>query len=31
MIEVVGYCPLNNIEKMWQITLLIENGEIEKY
>ena len=28
-IEVKGYCPLKDIEKAWQISLLIENGEIE--
>lgn len=28
-IEVEGYCPLGDIEKAWQISLLIENREIE--
>ena len=28
-IKVEGYCPLEDIEKAWQISLLIENGEIE--
>ena len=32
MVEVVGgYCPLKDIEKAWQISLLAENKEIEKY
>ena len=32
MVEVVGgYCPLKDIEKSWQISLLAENREIEKY
>lgn len=31
-VEVVGgYCPLKDIEKAWQISLLAENKEIEKY
>lgn len=28
-IEVVGHCRLSDIEKAWQLSLLIENGEIE--
>ena len=30
MVEVVGYCPLSDIEKTWQLSLLIENREIEE-
>ena len=28
-IEVEGYCPLKDIEKAWQFSLLVETGEIE--
>lgn len=28
-VEVVGHCPLSDIEKAWELSLLIENGEIE--
>ena len=28
-IEVEGYCPLSDIEKAWELSILIENGEIE--
>ena len=27
--EVEGYCPFGDIEKAWQFSLLVENGEIE--
>lgn len=28
-IEVEGYCPLKDIEKAWQFSLLVETREIE--
>ena len=30
MVEVVGHCPLSEIEKIWQFSLLAENKEIEE-
>lgn len=30
MVEVVGHCTLSDIEKTWQLSLLIENREIEE-
>ena len=29
IIKVEGYCPLKDIEKAWQFSLLVETGEIE--